>query len=40
MKLTDNIDIPVYEYEKSNKELLSLRKEKLGLVNFKTNTLE
>ena len=40
MKLTDKISIPVFEYEKSNKELLQMRKEKLNLVNFKTSSLE
>jgi len=40
MKLTDRIEIPIFEYEKSNKELLQLRKEKLNLINFKTNALE
>jgi hypothetical protein len=35
MKLSDRIDIPAYEFEKSNKELLTLRKDKLNLVNFK-----
>jgi len=40
MKLSDKIQIPVFEYEKSNKELLQMRKEKLNLVNFKTSSLE
>ena len=36
----DNIEIPVIEYEKSNKDLINLRKDKLNLMTFKSNSLE